>query len=252
MGPRLTLLEAPKGTDENCYIDTPVGVAAVLRAVAASRVRAAAYFDNDRRFIDTVVLAVEGEPPMLVFEKSPDPALNAALVNSDKVTLVTSDYGVPVQFSCSGAVSRPYRGRETLQAPLPARLLRLQRRDYYRLPGEPTHALLRCELTRSGDGETLKASVFDLSCGGLSAAVPAAEPVLDRKSVHGCMLELPSEGRIHSPVIVRLVTKIMLPSGLEGTRYGLKFVDLDQKNGMALQRYILECQRVRKATASAS
>jgi flagellar brake protein len=249
MGPRLTLLEAPKGTEENCYIDSPLGVVSVLRTVAASAARVAAYFDNDRRCLETRLLAVDGEPPMLVFEKSPDDVLNAALLRAERVTFVTSDHGVPVQFSCRAAL-RPYQGRDTLQAPLPARLLRLQRRGYYRLPGEPTHALLRCELARGFDGETLKALVFDLSCGGLSAAVPAAEPVLERKAVHGCMLELPGEGRIHSPVLIRLVTKIMLPSGLQGTRYGLKFVSLDQKQEMALQRYILNGQRARNGLLS--
>jgi flagellar brake protein len=241
MGPRLTLLDPPRGAEENCYISSAGEIRSVLRDIARSGVRAAAYFDDDRRFIHTSLLTVTTFPGRLVFEKGPDSMLNAKLLEAGKVTFVTSHEHVPVQFSCRGASAARHEGTDALRVPLPERVLRLQRRGYYRLPGELTHALLKCELVPHKD-ETLRlrAAVFDLSCGGIGAAVPAAEPLLESGSIHGCHLELPGFGSIHHPVIVRVIAEIVLPNGLPGTRYGLEFQNLGDADRALVERYILE------------
>ena len=247
LGPRLRLLDPPKGADETCYIGTTSGVRALLRKVAASGARAAAYFDHDRRFIHTSLLAVTTLPARLVFEKGPDAELNSKLLEADKVTFVTSHEHVPVQFSCRAASLTRHDGGDAFRAPLPDRVLRLQRRGYYRLPGEPTHPLLKCELFPHKDQRrVLRAAVFDLSCGGLAAAVSAFEPVLAPGTTHGCRLELPGHGTLHSSVTVRVVSDIILPSALSGTRYGLEFAGLGETEVALLESYIVE-QRERIA-----
>jgi c-di-GMP-binding flagellar brake protein YcgR len=241
LGPRLTLLDPPEGADENCYIDSASGVRSLLREVAASGTRAAAYFDNDRRFIHTSLLAVKALPGRVLFERGPDATLNAELLEAGNITFVTSHDNVPVQFSCGAASATRHNGIDALRAPLPARVLRLQRRGYYRLPGEPTHVLLKCELVPFGDSTlTLRAAVFDLSCSGIAAAVPASEPLLTRGSTHGCRLELPGAGIVHGSVVVRVVGEIVLPNALAGTRYGLEFTGLDEKMLALIERHILD------------
>jgi len=246
MAPLLTLLDPPNGAEENCYIDTPLGVRSVLRTVAATGTRAAAYFDNGKRFIHTTLLAVEGAPEKLVFEKGPDTWLNAELLKSSRVTFVTSDQRVPVQFTCPGPALTMHEGSQAIHAALPGRILRLQRRGYYRLACEPMHALLRAELIPGNDCEkATKAWIFDVSCGGLAAGVLAAVPILASDTSHGFMIELPAQGRIEAQVIVRVASGVILPNGLEGRRYGLEFVNLGEKSAAMLQRYILEQQHKR-------
>jgi c-di-GMP-binding flagellar brake protein YcgR len=239
LGPRLTLLDPPTGADENCYIDSAAAVRSLLREVAASGARAAAYFDRDRHFIHTSLLAVTSIPARLVFERGPDAQLNEQLLEADRITFVTSHEDVPVQFSCGAATATRHKGTDGLRAPLPDRVLRLQRRGYYRLPGEPTHALLRCELIPHCDETlSLRAAVFDLSCSGIAAAVAAAEPLLVRGSTHGCRLELPGAGTVRGSVVVRTVSEIVLPNALDGTRYGLEFMALGEKELARIERYI--------------
>ncbi len=241
LGPRLRLLDPPKGADENCYIDTAAGVRSVLREVASSGARAAAYFDNDRHFIHTSLLGVTTLPARLVFERGPDAELNAKLLDAQKLTFVTSHDGVPVQFSCRAVSATRHNGVDAFRTRLPDRVLRLQRRGYYRLPGESTHALLKCELVPYGDDTlTIRAAVFDLSCGGVAAAVSASEPLLSRGSTHACYLELPGMGTLRAPVVVRVIGEIVLPNALAGTRYGLEFTGLGQKELALVERYILE------------
>ena len=241
MGPRLTLLDPPRGAEENCYISGAGEIRSLLRDVARSGARAAAYFDGDRRFIHTSLLRIGAFPGRIVFEKGPDATLNAKLLDADRVTFVTSHEDVPVQFSCRAPAHTRYDGGDAFRASLPERVLRLQRRGYYRLPGELTHTLLKCELLpHDSDDKHLRAAVFDLSCGGIGAAVPAAEPMLESGSAHGCHLELPGFGSIDSPVIVRVIAEIVLPNGLPGTRYGLEFKSLADSDRARIERYILE------------
>jgi flagellar brake protein len=247
LGPRLRLLDPPKGADENCYIDGTSGVRTLLREVAASGVGAAAYFDHDKRFIHTCLLGVTTLPARLVFEKGPDQELNTKLLDAEKITFVTSHDHVPVQFSCRAPTLTRHGGAEAFRVPLPARVLRLQRRGYYRLPGEPTHPLLKCELVPDDDeSRIVRAAVFDLSCSGLAAAVPASEFPLARGTTHGCRLELPGLGTLQSSVVVRVISDIMLPNALSGTRYGLEFIGLSEKDVAVVERYVLE-HRTRNA-----
>jgi len=90
------------------------------------------------------------------------------------------------------------------------------------------------------ESRMVRASVFDLSCGGLAAAVPASEFPLARGTTHGCRLELPGHGMLQSPVVVRVISDIMLPNALSGTRYGLEFLGLGEKEVALVERYILE------------
>lgn len=245
----LTLLEAPADAEESCYIDTPLGVVAVLRAVAATGARAAAYLDSGETFVLTTFLAVEGKPPELVFEKGPDGELNERLLETENITFVTSDHGVPVQFSCTGPSAVSHEGVDAFQIPVPSRVLRLQRRMYYRLPGEPVHVQLKCEMpceSVEGEAKILEPAILDLSCGGLAAAVPAEEPVLEIGSRTPCTIELPAIGRIDAQVQVRGTSEITLPDGRETRRYGLEFVDINSRSVALIQRFILEQQRARK------
>jgi len=248
MESHFTMLDAPASADENCYIDTPLGVASVLRAIAIAGTRTAAYMNQGEAFVLTTLLSVESQPPALIFERGADKTLNARLLKADKITFVTSDQGVPVQFSANNPGAAIFQGSDAFSISMPQRVLRLQRRMYYRLPGEPIQRHLTCELPcRTGEALTaIKPVVLDLSCGGLAAVVPAEAPLLETGSRHLCTIDLPGVGKIESMIEVRATSEAMLPGGRPGRRYGLEFVNINNKNVALIQRFILEQQRSRK------
>jgi len=246
----MTWLDAPASADESCYIDTVLGAVSVLRAIAVARTRVAAYIENGATLVHTTLLGVQERPPVLFFEKGPDAVLSARLLGSDKIVFVTSDQGVPVQFTCPTATLGCYNEHEAFKVTLPGRVLRLQRRSYYRLPGDPAHVLPGCDIVVAGAedaaAQVLKPELLDLSCGGLGAAMRAADSLLAPGTLSECTLKLPGIGRIETLVEVRAATDILLPNGVHGRRYGLVFVNLAAKSAAAIQRYILEQQRARK------
>ena len=248
MQTHLSLLQAPTDAEEACYIDTPTGVVSMLDAIALAGSRTAAYIDGGETYIPTTLIGVAGKPPALVFEKGPDEELNARLLDTREITFVTSDQGVPVQFTSGRPAVVSQDGVEAFTVTVPERVLRLQRRMYYRLPGEPVHVLLKCEMPCDAGGEpaTLRPSVLDLSIGGLAAAVPAEAPVLELGSRTMCMIEFPGLGRVESIVQVRSECVKELPDRQEARRYGFEFLNLNAKSAALIQRFILEQQRARR------
>lgn len=250
MGPRLIWLDAPADVDESCYIDTVLGVVSVLRAIAAARTRTSALIENGAVVVHTTLLGVKHDPSVLFFDKAPDDTLNARVLEADRILFVTSDQGVPVQFSCSNPVLDVYEAFEAFRVALPGRVLRLQRRGYYRLAREHTHVLLPCEIVVEGGlaapPRILTPEVLDLSCGGMAAAIAGEDATLAPGHRWACRLGLPGVGRIDSVVEVRAACEIVLPNGRRGRRYGMEFVNLAARSVTAIQRYILEQQRARK------
>jgi c-di-GMP-binding flagellar brake protein YcgR len=246
MQPQLTLLAAPADAEE-CYIDTTPGVVSVLEAIAEAGSRAAAYLDGETCY-PTTLLGVRGKTPTLVFEKSRDDELNARVMDAEQITFVTSDQGVPVQFNCPRGELTSHEGAEAFATAVPPRVLRLQRRMYYRLPGEPVHVLLKCEMPCQGT--VLRPSVLDLSIGGLAAATPADAPALELGTRTMCGIEFPGIGRIEAIVQVRSETVRVLADGQSARRYGFEFLNMNAKSVALIQRFILEQQRARKRVSA--
>jgi c-di-GMP-binding flagellar brake protein YcgR len=242
MGPRLTLLdESPNCGDEN-YIATPVGVTAVLRAVSTAHARAALYLDEGGTFVHTSILAVA--PPWFYFELGPDAALNARVTATPTSTLVTADRAVPVQFTVENPERCEFDGSEAFRAALPQRLLRLQRRDYFRLPGHTISSVVRCRLTPGHAPErSIAPSVIDISCGGMAIDIATADGILPDTSRHTCTIEFPGLGRIDTPLYVCSSREVTLASGAPGRRYGIEFLNLDAKSVALIQRFINDEER---------
>jgi c-di-GMP-binding flagellar brake protein YcgR len=232
----------PSADEENCYIETPVGVAAVLRSVAAARARAVVYLDEGDTFLHTSILGLDRGD--FVFEKGADAMLNARILSTAEMTLVTSDREVPVQFRFKTPKVMRFEDADVLRAPLPVRLLRLQRRGFYRLPGASINALMKCEIVRGDDArKVLRPAVIDISCGGMAIDIPTADGLLDDDTRHTCTIDFVGLGRIDTPLIVHSSREVTLANGSPGRRYGIEFLNLEVKSVAIIQRFINDEER---------
>lgn len=248
MQSQLSLITAPQDAEESCHIEGAAGVAGLLAALAQARAHTAVYLD-DEAFVTTTLIGVDGAT--LLFEPGPDAGLNSRFLEASALTFVTADAGIPVQFSCAGPARPAAHG--ALAIAVPGRVLRLQRRNYYRLPGEPVHAAMKCEIsceTAGGPG-VLTPVVLDLSIAGLAAAAPAEAPVLAAGTRTACAIDLPGLGRIEATVEVRSDTLRVLAQGQQARRYGLAFVNMNARQVALIQRYIAEQQRARRRLETA-
>ncbi len=242
-------VELLNGQDHSRYLVTRrAEILAVLRAVIAERSLASAYFDEGDAFLLTGLLAIDGEG--LIVDCSASADVNARALSASALTFVTTQAHVKVQFACGVPEQVDHEGRPAFRVGLPERLLRLQRREYYRLTtpvvDPPTCALRVCAGAAAEHEVTLH--VINLSAGGLAIVAPPGELALEPgERFEDCVIALPRSVPIHLALCVRNAFEITLRNGIRMHRYGCQFAGAPAGAIAKIERYILETERGRKA-----
>lgn len=219
----------------------------VLRGVARSRELVTLYFDQGQRFFLTSLLAVDPEHDALLLDWGVDEDLNRRALAASHLVCVTAHERVKVQFALDGVTQVEWNGRPAFRARLPRVLLKLQRREYYRLVC-PLRAPLVCHLPL--EAEPLDAQVVDISVGGVGLGHLAPNtPLQVGERYPGCSLVLPGEGPLIMTLEVRSLQDMALKNGGLVKRAGCRFVDLPAAQQAMIQRYIIRVDRERLALA---
>ena len=106
----------------------------------------------------------------LILYIRPNDATNHSVTNTPKSFCNTPHDKVRVQFIPRDLKTATHEGRAAFRAPLPDSVLRLQRREYYRLT-MPVTQRLACRIPQP-DGHLVEVESVALSGGGLAVARP--------------------------------------------------------------------------------
>lgn len=216
-----------------------------LRGIKDAKSIVAAYCENGRDFLLTSLIALEMKEKALYFELGRDEKLNAQLLASENVTFATTHDQVRVQFS-SHQIERANYGREqAFRVALPTELLRLQRREYYRLVTSVVNPV-KCQInTEHG---MLEAVVVDISIGGVGILAYQEGVELESGQVfHGCRIALPGTGEFALSLEVCTTFELTMKNGRISHRAGCQFIDLPPSVETEIQRYIIRVDRERRA-----
>lgn len=179
--------------------------------------------------------------------------MNEAALNADKLFCSAQLDKVEIQFILRGVKRVVVDGRPTFHAQLPDSILRLQRREYFRLLTpiiNPLRCRLRCN-DASGASIALSAPVVDISIGGVSlSGLPADLPLTNDMEFADCAIDLPDGGRIVSTLKLRWLAEVVSRSGVPSKRGGFEFIRLAHSMSTLIQRYITKTERERKARES--
>jgi c-di-GMP-binding flagellar brake protein YcgR len=227
-----------------------VEIVQVLRALAKSSELVTAYFEHGQQFFLTSVVGVEPGGDALFLDYGIDAEINRRALQASRVVFVTSQDRVKVQFATGPLQAVEFNGRPTFRTQLPTSLLKLQRREYYRL-ATPLRAPLSCVIP-AADG-SIEASVTDISVGGVGVSgFPPAHPLAPGNQYAGCRMALPGEGALLTTLEVRSVQDVTLRSGTVVKRAGCRFVGLPASQQAMIQRYITRVERERVALVKGS
>jgi c-di-GMP-binding flagellar brake protein YcgR len=139
-------------------------------------------------------------------------------------------------------------------ADIPETLLRLQRREHFRLV-IPARTPVNCRIPHSrprewGDAtpRIVEVEVVDISGGGLGFSMPAEAVDFDVDMVFdNCEIELPNGNTIVTSLRVRSIFDVTRHDGSISRRAGCDFINLIGPRLSMLQRYIIMEERERKA-----
>lgn len=209
------------------------------------------YFNAGRDMVLTSLIHCDGDT--LVLDVGSSPEMNRRVLEADKLFCVTRLDKVKIQWMLHGVARTEADGRPAFVAALPDSVLRLQRREFYRLSlpiARPLAAGLRIDLPGQ-PGQSFEFHVADISGGGLAlTGIPEDFPLDIGASLQLTRLDLPEVGLINGTLKVCSRTLVTNRLGARSLRLGCEFVKLPGAMQNLVQRYIIKIERERKARES--
>jgi c-di-GMP-binding flagellar brake protein YcgR len=222
----------------------------ILRAMREKGSLVTVYFNQGNDFLLTTLLAITEDGSAMLLDPGSNAEMNRKALQSDKLVFIATHEKVKIQFTVKHLAKTEFEGREVFRAAIPDELLRLQRREYYRLTAPIAHPL-RCTIpVKLADGTktTFETTVIDISGGGLGVMAPPEGVEFETDHLfENCRIELPEVGTVLATLRVRNVFEFTQRSGAKQKRSGCQFVDLPGHMMTLIQRYIIRVERERKA-----
>ena len=218
----------------------------ILRAVMEKTELVSAYFNRGESFILTSIIAVDQDEGLVYLDFGANKEFNRKILDSEKIIFVTAHDKVKVQFAANRIEKTRLEGRDVFRIELPKSLIKLQRREYYRVAA-PIAKPLKCVVLIEGERK-IEMAVADIGIGGVGVVIPPADAVVEPGMVfNGCNLILPEVGNIVATMEIRNVFEVTLRNGLKTRRAGCQFVNLSANMQSIIQRYIIKVERERRA-----
>lgn len=230
-------------------------IIALLRGMLERNQLVSMQADGGAEAVVTSVLDVDEENNIVIVDRAPSNLVNQRIIDSDNVSFETVLDNIRILFFASQVRSCLYDNLPALYIPIPSTLVRLQRREHYRVP-TPISNPLRCTITippddSGSDGTTVVVTVKDISCGGI--AVVDEKKLLDNtigRLYEQCRIDVPGGTPLQIKLQVRNSVDLSLASGRSIRKLGCMFVDLPKPALTAVQRYITKLERERNAKAT--
>lgn len=219
-------------------------IVSLLRATSEAGTMVTISFNQGADFIITLLLAVLPEEDALVFDLGADAQANARLLRASRMTVSTVLDNVRLQFNASRATQVGFEGGPALRVDIPGTLLRLQRREHYRVRTPISRPLLANVPHPDGSGTRTELRLLNLSCGGIAMVAASDSLALESGMIMAdCRIELPGFGTVHTTLEVRNIAGIEERGGKRIQRCGCQFRDLLPATLTLLQRYITKLER---------
>lgn len=228
-------------TEDNDYaLTSPLDIQGVLKSLAKEQRLIQLHVPSGASIL-TTLLKIEPETGTLVFDGSSDASLEKHISSAKKLYFDVTQDGVHISFTIEGGATLcSFENMPALRLPIPAELIRIQRRDAFRV-ATPINNPVLCSIPVDNGAITLP--LEDLSSGGLAASDNSQQ--FDRtvgKLYPGSLLRLPESEPLD--VTLRLV-HVRKFDRAEKEQYSLGFA-FEYLRGSTLtriQRYISALER---------
>ncbi|MFZ6755921.1 flagellar brake protein [Undibacterium sp. Ji50W] len=230
-------------------VDSRREIVGLLRGLRESKQLISMLINSGSEVFITSILDVDDANNLIIIDSAPGHLANQRIIEAPRVSFEGLLDKISIQFSSDNVELITFEDRPALQFTIPATMVRLQRREYYRINtplSTPIRAMVPVKVdTRQ---ETLKLSLVDISCGGIA--------ILDEKKAmdstigviyEHCKLDLPTIGLVDVVLQVRNSQDLILLNGKTNRRLGCQFINMSNNVLASVQRYIMKLERERNA-----
>jgi c-di-GMP-binding flagellar brake protein YcgR len=232
--------------NSNYMIRSKMEISYILKAIQAKNEIVTAYFNQGSDFILTVILEISTDSNTIFLGIGVDDALNRRILERDKIIFVSTQDHVRIQFTASKIERSTHQGKPAFKIVLPKELLKLQRREYYRL-STPVINPVKCIIPNLKGG-TIEITASDISLGGIAITHYHERLRLSIGDVFPeCKIMIPGIEPLRTGLEVRNEQEVWLKNGAKTHRAGCMFIDFPPGQQSTIQRYINKLDRERRA-----
>jgi c-di-GMP-binding flagellar brake protein YcgR len=203
----------------------------------------------------TTIIAVDAKNHAVHLDIGLDNAFNSRLLVNNHV-IFSKDDGIRIKWVSAHISAVTLPDGKAIKIALPQKLLRLQRREFFRL-ATPIVNPVPCQIsivdeTNPDVERTLELTLADVSLGGIATIAP--DP-LDSVFVIGanfdqCKISFPDVGVTSLTLQVRNIASITTKDGVTKHRIGFQFIEPSRGNEGLINRYTYNLERLAMALAS--
>lgn len=234
---------------ENFRIHSEIDILFILRGIMQTNSLITLYPDYASDFILTSIITIDSDKREMVIDYGANDKQCQKALHSKELVFVTTQNRVKIEFVCDQIRKIQYEGQDAFAVNIPESLLRIQRRNHFRIT-TPIVKPLKCVIPIPEKEPATKAEValLDISCGGI--AVIDQHPIInfDPGMIYSdCKIALPDIGAITVNIQVKNTYEITLRNGQNCMRAGCQFIELTASMEAMIQRYIIKQEQMRKA-----
>lgn len=230
-------------------VDSRREIIGLLKGLKDSKQLISMLINSGTEVFITSILDIDDKNNLVVIDSVAGQLANQRVIEAPRVSFEGLLDKISIQFSSTNIERIEFEGGPALQFAIPASMIRLQRREYYRINTpltSPIRALIPVQIDERH--EVLKMSLVDISCGGIA--------ILDEKKLlnntpgfiyEHCKLDLPTIGLVDVVLQIRNSQDLVLLNGKPNRRLGCQFVHMSNSVLASIQRYIMKLERERNA-----
>ena len=240
---------SPVEGNDRYVIHSRIEIVFILRAIMQKNTLVTLSFDQGDDFVLTSILGIDAERGTMIVEYGANEEINQQALRAERLIFSASHDQVRVQFVCHGIWKTRFEGRNAFSLGVPENLLRVQRREYYRI-ATPAVNPLKCALPLAAGHapDTAEVIVLDISCGGVAVIDHHSRVDFEPGTTYeNRRIVLPGISTLSVSIQVKSAFEVTLKNGLAGKRSGCEFVAMQEKMLVMVQRYIMKLERERKA-----
>lgn len=223
-------------------------ILSLLRAIMQRKLLVNLDLPGSRQIIVTSIVDIDEVNNALILDSARGDALNHELLSGKGADFIAQLDGVSITFTTGQVSLIDYQSLPSLRIGLPRSLIRLQRREHFRVQ-MPIAYPVKCIVPplEDDDPDPITTHIVDIGCGGVALVESGGRLGTETgRMLHGCMLHLPDMDPVSATLEVRNSAQIRKPNGAFQTRLGCKFIALPSDTLNRLQRFVTETERARR------
>lgn len=202
-------------------------------------------------FFLTSIISIDDDTGSMLIECERNSRNSQRVISKQRLLCSTTLDKIKIQFVSNHIELIKNDGQDAFRIALPRSLMRLQRREYFRIAA-PIITPVKCivSIPQSEMSATVELNLIDISCGGIAVLTPPALFTPELGAYYDCLIHLPGVSPLQTRTEARNAFVIKLVRGKIAHRAGFAFVNLPENMLAAIQRYIMTLERQRNARGS--